>query len=361
MKTVNVVAAVILKDDEILIRQRGDGDFKDMWGFPGGKIELGEAPENALIREIKEELSVTIKVGEWISTIEHEYPTFHLIIHAFLCSITSGELELKGHEAAKWITIKEMNNVNWIPADKKLIENMGWRFEFNIRYMNSGHEPKGDLYSYVSDMTKTLELMDKFEGKKKFKRPYKRIILQNTETATIGDYLCEYHLIIERYPDFKHTEGDITFSEFKREKGRSVYNYCSSQLREALKINGNILKNKEFYFIKPYYLRAQNSGNRQGYGWVWDWSGGVGIPNEGTYYGDTDDYAFVGVQIESVVKKQILAKSKNRVSTNPQVETTIFQGKKFFKIYKSDYESYLIPCKKGMTKEKAIEIYRSNL
>ena len=361
MKTVNVVAAIIVKDDEIFITQRGYGDYKDMWEFPGGKIELGEALENALIREIKEELSVTIKVGKWIGTIEHDYPTFHLVMHTFLCSITSGELELKEHEAARWITIKEMNNVDWLPADKKLIENMGWRLELYIRYMNSEHELKGDLYSYVSDTTKTLELMDRFEGRKKSEGPYKRLILQNTENVTIGEYICEYHLIIERYPDFNHTEGDITFSEFKKEKGRSVYNYCSNQLREALKTNGNILKNKEFYFIKPYYLRAQNSGNREGYGWAWDWSGGVGIPDEGTYYGETDDYAFVGVQIESVVKKQMLAKPKNRVSTNPRVETTMYQGKKYFKIYKSDYESFLIPCEKGMTKEKAIEIYRSNL
>lgn len=361
MKTVNVVAAIIVKDSEIFVTQRGYGDFKGMWEFPGGKIELGEAPEKALVREIKEELSATIKVGEWVGTVEYDYPTFHLVMRTFICSIESGELILKEHDAAKWVTLKELNNVDWLPADKKLIDDISWRLEWKIRYMNIGREQKGDFYSYVSDGTKTLTLMDKFEGRGCSEGPYKRLIFKNVQEATIGDYLCKYHLIVERYPDVNHTEGNITFSEFKKEKGRSVYYYCSTQLREALKQNGKILKKKEFYFYEPFYLRAQNSGNREGYGWEWDWSGGVGIPDEGTYYGDTDNYAFVGVQIESVVKKVKPVQPKKKVPSNLRVETTMFQGKKYFKIYKNESESFLIPCDKGMTKEKAIEIYRSYL
>lgn len=122
MKTVRVVAAVIRKDDKIFATQRGYGEFKDGWEFPGGKIEDGESPEHALIREIKEELDTDINVGELIDTIEYDYPNFHLSMDCFWCDIVQGGLELREHEAAKWLTKEKLYSVEWLPADVGLIE-----------------------------------------------------------------------------------------------------------------------------------------------------------------------------------------------------------------------------------------------
>lgn len=122
MKTVRVVAAVIRKDDKIFATQRGYGEFKDGWEFPGGKIEDGESPEQALVREIKEELDTDINVGELIDTIEYDYPNFHLSMDCFWCDIVNGGLELKEHEAAKWLTKENLYSVEWLPADVGLIE-----------------------------------------------------------------------------------------------------------------------------------------------------------------------------------------------------------------------------------------------
>ena len=121
MKTVRVVAAVIRKDDKIFATQRGYGEFKDGWEFPGGKIEDGESPEHALIREIKEELDTDINVGELIDTIEYDYPNFHLSMDCFWCDIVQGGLELREHEAAKWLTKENLYSVEWLPADVGLI------------------------------------------------------------------------------------------------------------------------------------------------------------------------------------------------------------------------------------------------
>ena len=122
MKTIEVVAAIIKKDDKILATQRGYGEFKGGWEFPGGKMEIGETPRKALIREIKEELEIEIAAGELINIIEYDYPQFHLTMHCFICSIKGGELVLKEHEAAKWLTKDTLNSVEWLPADEVLIE-----------------------------------------------------------------------------------------------------------------------------------------------------------------------------------------------------------------------------------------------
>lgn len=121
MKTVRVVAAVIRDGDKIFATQRGYGDFKGGWEFPGGKIEEGETPQEALVREIKEELETEIIVGELIDTIEYDYPTFHLSMDCFWAMIVSGDLVLKEHKAAKWLTKAELESVNWLPADITLI------------------------------------------------------------------------------------------------------------------------------------------------------------------------------------------------------------------------------------------------
>ena len=122
MKTVRVVAAVIRKDDKIFATQRGYGEFKDGWEFPGGKIEEGETPEQALTREIKEELNTEIQVGKLIDTIEYDYPKFHLSMDCFWCEIMQGGLELKEHEAARWLSKEELYSVDWLPADVGVVE-----------------------------------------------------------------------------------------------------------------------------------------------------------------------------------------------------------------------------------------------
>ena len=131
LKAVRVVGAIIMaeKNDEenngsqklIFATQRGYGDLKDGWEFPGGKIEEGETPEEAIVREIKEELDTLIKVEKYVDTIEYDYPTFHLSMDCFLCSIVEGDLVLKEHEAAKWLTKETIDSVDWLPADITII------------------------------------------------------------------------------------------------------------------------------------------------------------------------------------------------------------------------------------------------
>lgn len=124
MKTINVVAAIIIKDQKIFATQRGYGEFKNGWEFPGGKIENGESPEHALEREIREELDAKIRVGELFDTIEYDYPNFHLSMKCFLCSLISDQLTLREHEAAKWLTKENLSSVEWLPADLTIIDKL---------------------------------------------------------------------------------------------------------------------------------------------------------------------------------------------------------------------------------------------
>ncbi|MCR5318809.1 MAG: (deoxy)nucleoside triphosphate pyrophosphohydrolase [Treponema sp.] len=129
MQTINVVAAIIIRttpqgNRQVFATQRGYGDWKDWWEFPGGKIEAGESPEAALEREIREELATQIKVGERIGTIEYDYPAFHLSMQCFACQVVSGKLELLEHENAAWLTKETLLSVNWLPADVTILDSV---------------------------------------------------------------------------------------------------------------------------------------------------------------------------------------------------------------------------------------------
>lgn len=124
MKIVKVVAAIIIDSEKIFATQRGYGEFKDGWEFPGGKIEEGETSQEALVREIKEELDIEIEIRGFFDTVEYDYPNFHLSMDCFICKIKSGKLVLKEHEAAKWLTKETLDSVEWLPADLGLVEKL---------------------------------------------------------------------------------------------------------------------------------------------------------------------------------------------------------------------------------------------
>ena len=121
MKTIDVVAAIIVKDSEILATQRGYGEFEGGWEFPGGKVEEGETPEQAIVREIHEELNAKIAVKDFLVQVEHDYPTFHLSMKCFICTLTDPALQLLEHHAAKWLDLQHIDSVDWLPADIKVV------------------------------------------------------------------------------------------------------------------------------------------------------------------------------------------------------------------------------------------------
>ena len=129
MKRIEVVAAIIRKEGKIFATQRGYGEWKDWWEFPGGKMEPGETPEEALKREIREELSTEIRVDDLLCTVEYDYPKFHLTLHCYLCSLVTEALHLNEHEAARWLANDELDSVKWLPADREVIEKIEMRNE----------------------------------------------------------------------------------------------------------------------------------------------------------------------------------------------------------------------------------------
>lgn len=124
MKHIEVVAAIIRKGDKIFATQRGYGEWKDWWEFPGGKMEAGEMPKDALKREIREELSTEISVDDFLCTVEYDYPKFHLTMHCYVCSLFTEALHLNEHEAARWLKNNELDSVKWLPADKIIVEQL---------------------------------------------------------------------------------------------------------------------------------------------------------------------------------------------------------------------------------------------
>jgi 8-oxo-dGTP diphosphatase len=122
MKVIDVVAAIIHKDGAYFATQRGYGEFEGMWEFPGGKIEPGESRESALKREIHEELGIDISINKFLCTTDYDYPSFHLTMHCYLCSIESGEIKLREHKSARWLTVDMLDSVEWLPADLEVVE-----------------------------------------------------------------------------------------------------------------------------------------------------------------------------------------------------------------------------------------------
>ena len=124
MKKIEVVSAILHRDGAYFATQRGYGEFEGMWEFPGGKIESGESREVALKREIREELGVDITIDKFLCTTDYNYPSFHLTMHCYLCSVKSGEIELREHKSARWLTTKTLDSVEWLPADKYIIDEL---------------------------------------------------------------------------------------------------------------------------------------------------------------------------------------------------------------------------------------------
>jgi len=125
MKSLSVVAAIIFDEQgRIFATQRGYGEWKDWWEFPGGKIEPGETPQQALHREIREELDTNIEIGELLRTINYDYPNFHLTLHCFKCKLADSHIKLLEHEASRWLKPNELQSVNWLPADEEIIEEL---------------------------------------------------------------------------------------------------------------------------------------------------------------------------------------------------------------------------------------------
>ena len=121
MKTIEVVAAIIRKGDKLFATQRGYGEWKDYWEWPGGKMEAGETPEQALVREIREELSAEIVIDKYLHTVDYDYPGFHLTMHCYICSLQSEAIHLNEHESARWLGVADLQEVNWLPADFGLL------------------------------------------------------------------------------------------------------------------------------------------------------------------------------------------------------------------------------------------------
>jgi 8-oxo-dGTP diphosphatase len=124
MKKIEVVAAIIQRDGAYLATQRGYGEFEGLWEFPGGKIESGESRESALKREVQEELGIDITINNFLCTTDYDYPLFHLTMHCYLCRVETGEIELREHKSARWLTTELLDSVEWLPADKDVIEKL---------------------------------------------------------------------------------------------------------------------------------------------------------------------------------------------------------------------------------------------
>ena len=176
-KRIEVVAAIIRKGDKIFATQRGYGEWKDWWEFPGGKIEAGETPEEALKREIREELSTEISVDEFLCTVEYDYPAFHLKMHCYLCSLLTEALHLNEHEAAKWLTKEELDSVKWLPADLEVVEKMKQmerieRMEQNLERVMHAAKGTNDALDENEAVQEALRELEAYYGSDMWKQDF---------------------------------------------------------------------------------------------------------------------------------------------------------------------------------------------
>lgn len=218
-----------------------------------------------------------------------------------------------------------------------------------------------DLEVLITPSSKTVKIMDEFEGNPtNQKEGYERIILKNCFIVFTAQHAITYRLIIERYK--KGAVGDITFSEFKGNKGYEVYAHADSEIKKAINKNKNLIHYSEIQFETPFYLRAQNSGNRTGYGWEW-WDQDICF--EGTEYGETSDYCFSGVKVELVqsledAKKCTSNRGVSEDAIYPKYEGLVFHGKRrYLKIYISETEAVLIENSLTMTVKDMWAIYKN--
>ena len=185
MKTIRVVAAVIESDGKIFATARGYGEYKGKWEFPGGKIEPGETPEEALKREIREELATEISVGERLHTVEYDYPEFHLSMDCFWCKVVAGELELLEAEAAKWLSPDDLSSVDWLPADLEVVE--------KIQMARQNHfmkDRKEKFYEWMLQHEKTTQ-----DGE-----PYAKKSVENC-VSTLNTALCKFEIVYKNNSD----------------------------------------------------------------------------------------------------------------------------------------------------------------
>ncbi len=176
MKTVNVAAAVIRDGSRIFATQRGYGDYKDGWEFPGGKIEPGETPRQALVREIREELDTEIQVGDCLATVEYDYPLFHLSMQCFWCTITEGTPVLKEHEAARWLDVKSLDQVDWLPADRTILE----RIQSELRRLDVLPQTPREAHSPAC-----CSVLDAIEHRHSYRGRYKAVPVPREDLVRI--------------------------------------------------------------------------------------------------------------------------------------------------------------------------------
>ncbi len=291
--------AIIIRNQNVMFLKQKDKNSKQ-FVLPKTEVKLGESPEKAIVSEIHDSLNIDVSVRSWLSTHECDQLGSKHIYRIYLCDVEK-DIEEDNCDI-KWVSSSDFETISLQFPDKTFWEEIVEILKSYKKYRIWPLKREGDLYTQISRYTSTIELMDKFEGKNRAVGPYKRMIIKDVRKEITNGYLIQYHLIVERFPDVKHTVGHITFTDFKSDKGVSVYNFYSSLYFNLLKKNTELIKTKEFYFFEPICLRAQNSSNREGYGWEWDWSGGVGIPYPGTFYGETTDYAFVGILIDKIEK-----------------------------------------------------------
>ena len=175
MKSIEVVAAVIRRGDRIFATQRGYGDFKDWWEFPGGKMEPGEKPEDALKREIREELDAEIYIPKFLQTVEWDYPKFHLTMHCYMCSLVHDALHLNEHESACWLDVKNLHAVQWLPADEILLPLIKSELEEFNGILNPPNYKIGDTIYWVCDDDQRVH--------------HAKVLMVNY--ALLGDHICD--------------------------------------------------------------------------------------------------------------------------------------------------------------------------